>query len=97
MRGNWKVPVGLVTAVSGCSSTGPVTVTITPGSTAFDWSVTLPKISPVCDCADAVVTLAAKIATNATTINRTLISCLQQIRARLKRTGNGHYPITNTV
>ena len=39
--------VSLVTAVSGCSRTGPVTVTVTPGSTAPDASVTLPKISPV--------------------------------------------------
>jgi hypothetical protein len=28
-------------------------VTVTPGSTAPDWSVTLPKISPVCCCAIA--------------------------------------------
>jgi hypothetical protein len=36
-----------VVAVSGCSSTGLVMVTVAPGSTAPDASVTLPKISPV--------------------------------------------------
>ena len=51
-------PVSLVVAVSGCSSTGLVIVTVTPGSTAPDSSVTFPKISPTCDCAQAEDTLA---------------------------------------
>jgi hypothetical protein len=39
--------VSLVTAVSGCSRIGLVSVTITPGSTPPDESVALPKIEPV--------------------------------------------------
>src|SRR5205823_8136094 len=58
-RGNWNDPVSLGVAVCGCSSEGPVSVTITPGSTAPDVSVTLPKISPVCDWAHAGATPSA--------------------------------------
>ena len=46
------MPVSLLTAVWGASSDPPVSVTVTPGTTAPDESVALPKISPVC-CADA--------------------------------------------
>src|ERR1051325_6816870 len=72
MRGKMYEPVSLVTAVSGCSNVGEVNVTVTPGSTAPHWSVTLPKISPVCDWA-LVTALVAKSATSARTIARTLI------------------------
>ena len=44
--GSWYAPVSAVTTVSGCCSVGPVTVTVTPGSTPPDASVTLPKIEP---------------------------------------------------
>ena len=71
-RGNWYVPVALVTAVSGCSSLGPLSVTVTPGSTPPDESVTLPKISPVWLCALAIA-LVANSATSARTITLNLI------------------------
>ena len=38
------MPVSLVTATRGCSSTEAVSVTVTPGSTAPDESATFPKI-----------------------------------------------------
>jgi hypothetical protein len=38
---------------SGRITAGPLTVTVTPGSTPPDASVTLPKISPVSICAES--------------------------------------------
>src|SRR5712692_7882113 len=75
-RGNWYVPVSLLIAVSGCNRIGAVSVTVAPGSTAPDWSVTLPKISPVCDCADAVATPVTNIASRTSTAIRNLILIL---------------------
>jgi hypothetical protein len=45
--GNWYVPLSLVIATSGCWSADPVTVTVAPGSTPPDESVTFPKIEPI--------------------------------------------------
>ena len=71
-RGNWNEPVSLVVADIGWSRTGLVIVTWTPGSTAPDSSVTLPKISPVvCAHADVTLTTSARAANRA--IERTLI------------------------
>ena len=70
-RGNWNEPVSLVVATCGWSSDGLVRVTVTPGSTAPDASVTLPKISPVCDWAQAddALNTSASAASMATTRN----------------------------
>src|SRR5262244_2144088 len=72
MRGNWNDPESPVVAVSGWSSVGPVSVTVTPGSTAPDSSTTLPKTSPVCCCA-AAAAAHAKSATNTRAPNLTFI------------------------
>jgi hypothetical protein len=66
------VPVSLAMAVSGCSNIGPVSVTATPGSTAPEPSVTLPKISPVC-CWALARALTANDATSARAMVRILI------------------------
>jgi hypothetical protein len=47
MFGNWYAPVSVVTATRGACRPVPVTVTVTPGMTAPDESVTLPKIDPM--------------------------------------------------
>jgi hypothetical protein len=51
-----NVPVSLVTVSRLPINASPVSVTVTPGSTAFDVSVTLPSIAPVVEltvCASA--------------------------------------------
>src|SRR5215510_14836580 len=45
--GNWYVPFSLVTPTSGDCNAGPVTVTVAPGSTPPDGSVTFPKMEPI--------------------------------------------------
>src|SRR5262252_4364958 len=45
--GNWYVPLVDVVVTSGRCRAGPVTVTVTPGNTLPDGSVTLPKIEPM--------------------------------------------------
>jgi len=72
-RGNWKEPVSLVVAVCGWSSEGPVSVTVTPGSTAPDVSLTLPKISPVCDWAHAPDALSTSASAASRAVKRNFI------------------------
>src|SRR5580765_6063099 len=45
--GNWYVPLADVVETNGRCRAGPLTVTVTPGSTPPDGSVTLPKIEPI--------------------------------------------------
>jgi hypothetical protein len=47
MLGKRYAPLSTVTTVSGVMSDGLVSVTVTPGSTAPELSVALPKISPL--------------------------------------------------
>ena len=68
---------------------GPLSVTVTPGSTAPDESVALPNISPVCDWAAANVA-AKSSATNAKTNDRTLIFLLQNGKLTNERIAAGH-------
>src|SRR5262249_7483760 len=53
MRANRYAPLSTVVVVCGWMSAGDVNITVTPGITAFETSVTLPKISPVLTCAPA--------------------------------------------
>jgi hypothetical protein len=80
------VPVSLVVAVSGCNSTGLVIVTVTPGSIAPDSSVTFPKISPTCDCAQTDDALAAITSAAKKAVKRTLICFLRERNLRVRDT-----------
>src|SRR5437773_5053889 len=52
-----NTPRSFVTVVCGRISASLFTVTVTPGSTAFCWSITTPVMVPVCTCADAEETI----------------------------------------
>jgi len=57
--GIWYAPLLPVTTTSGACSAGPVTVTVTPGSTPPEVSVAFPKIDPCARAAPVVITVTA--------------------------------------
>src|SRR5687768_3648909 len=65
---NRKVPVSLVTVLRLPINAAPLSVTVTPGSTAFDASATLPSIAPVVELTVCASAPFAK--TNMSTTNR---------------------------
>jgi len=76
--GNWYAPLLPVTTTNGACSAGPLTVTVTPGSTPPDVSVAFPKIDPCARAAPVIITVAT--AANVITRNTRIISFFSSIR-----------------
>ncbi len=71
--GTRYVPASAVVTMRGWIKAGPATVTVTPGSTALELSVTRPRTSPVCCCADMLWTIPSIRTTAAIVVRRFIL------------------------